>query len=156
MATAAKVVERALARILVRQTEAPLEASEIDDSIDMLNDMMTAWDGSGLALGYTIVTSPSDEVTVPDGALMAIKSNLAIQMADEFGWTVTIQLATSARDSFADLLTQELTPPKTSRPDTMPRGSGNECFNGRRFYPGDSAELLTENDGPILLETGTE
>jgi len=156
MATAAKVVERALAQILVRQSEAPLEASEMSDSIDMMNAFFFMLDGSGLALGYTVVTSPSDEVTIPDSALMMAYTNLAIVMAPDFHGVVTPALIEMARASMTAVETATLAPPKTSRPDTMPRGSGNECWNGRRFYPGEHAELLTENNGSILLETGTE
>ena len=156
MATASKVVERALARILVRQSEAPLEQEEMDDAIDMMNDMMAAWDIGGLALGYTIVTSPSDEVTVPDGALMAVKANLAIEMAPDFHGVITPALVESATNSLNAVRNGVLPAIITTNPDTLPVGSGNECWNGRRFYPGEHAELLTENDGSILLETGTE
>ena len=155
MATAAKVVERALAQILVRQAEAPLEASEMSDAIDMMNAFFLMLDGGGLALGYTIVTSPSDEVTIPDSALMMAYTNLGLLMAPEFGAIVTPALAEMARTSMNAVRTATLPAIITTNPDTLPVGSGNECYDGRRFYPGEDAELLTENDGSILLETGT-
>jgi hypothetical protein len=108
-----------------------------------------------LALGYTIVTSPSDEVTIPDSALMMVYTNLAIVMAPEFGAVVTPALAEMARTSMNAVRTATLPAIITSNPSTLPIGSGNECWTDRRFYPGEHSELLTESDGSILLETGT-
>ena len=85
MATAADVIQKALGLILVRQSESPLRPDEYADGIETLNDLMTSWESAGLPLGYTIVSNISDEVTVPAYALLAIKQNLAISLAPEFG-----------------------------------------------------------------------
>jgi len=160
MATAESVISRALSLILVRQSESPLQPDEFQDGIDTMNDMLTQWDGAGLSLGYTIVTSLSDEVTVAPFALLAIKQNLAIQLAPEFGGNVDQILFTNAADSLKQLRQAVIKPIPSRFPCTLPTGSGNDTgddFSNRKFFHGcEDNGILTEQDGNILLETNDQ
>jgi hypothetical protein len=85
MATVAQVAKASLQRILVQASEAPLEPDEYQDYIFALNNYMTQLDAQGIVLGYTVVDSLGDEVTVPTGALRGIIANMAIEVAPDYG-----------------------------------------------------------------------
>jgi len=159
MATAEEVISRALSLILVRQSESPLRPDEFQDGLEMLNDMMLSWDGEGLPLGYTELTTISDVLTVPSTALLAIKQNLAVQLAPEFGANVGQILAINAARSKTALYRATIRARSTCYPSTLPIGSGNsggDTVNNRKFYHGcDEDGLLTEQEGNIQLETNT-
>lgn len=157
MATAADVINSALGKISVRASEQPIEASELADSMDELNDMMSEWAGSGLPTGFTRVSKANDPITVQDSFLAAIKNNLAIRIATLFqDAPITQALAASADSSFQALMLQIVTVDAPSFPNTLPLGSGNTCGDdgiGGRFFPGvQDGELILEQDGSILLE----
>lgn len=153
MATAENVVTRALNYLLVQSSEQPVQASEFVDSIDTLNDMMTEWAGVGINIGYTLLESPADVVTVPDSTLGAIKFNLAMRLAAEYDATPSQFLSLSADNSFTNLLNQTISVEAACFPDTLPIGSGNECLNNQRFFPTPADELATEDGGSIILES---
>ena len=83
MATVAQVAKASLQRILVQASEAPLEPDEYQDYIFALNNYMAQLDAQGVMLGYTVVDSLGDEVTVPTGALRGIIANMAIEVAPD-------------------------------------------------------------------------
>jgi len=159
MATAEQVISQALSLILVRQSESPLRPDEYQSGIETLNDLMTMWDSSGLPLGYTLVDNLSDEITVPAFALLAIKQNLAIQLAPEFGGNIDQMLLSNAAMAKRALYSAVVRAEASCYPSTLPVGSGSSGSSGgrsRRFYPGCPQELLvTEQDGAILLESQT-
>lgn len=159
MATAAQVIEKAFLLILVRQSESPLRPDEFESGIETLNDMMTSWEAGGLPLGYTLVDSLSDEVTVPSFSLLTIKQNLAINLAPEFGAQVDPSLFDNARIAKRALRRAIVRVKGSCFPSTLPIGSGTKgdnTFNDRNFYPGcDEDVLMTEQDGAILLEQAT-
>jgi hypothetical protein len=145
MATASKVVTRVLEYILVQASEQPVQAADLNAGIDALNDMMTEWNASGIALGYTVVDDAGDVLTVSDSALGAIKYNLAMRLAPEFDAIPSQFLASAADNSFTNLLNSTIAVEPSSFPSTLPIGSGNECINYQRFYPESDGELLNED-----------
>jgi hypothetical protein len=102
---------------------------------------------------------PSDTVTVADGALGAIVSNLAIKLAKQYDEPVTGDLLQSARDGKNAVLHLTVSRKSTQMPNTMPRGSGNEGYwnsNRENFYPGvDTDTIDDENGRNIQQETNT-
>lgn len=155
MSTAAQFIKTALQLILVQGSEADLEADEFASGIEYLNDMMAEWDGSGIHLGFTIIQSLGDEVTVPAFANQAIKQGLAIRLGPEFGGLVSPLLDRNATASYRAMLNAVVEIESTSFQSTMPMGSGNTGTGSRRtspFYPSDTDEILTETGGTILLE----
>lgn len=157
MATAAEVTKSILGKLLVRQSEAPLEADEFQDTIFALNNYMTAQAANGINLGYTIVSNLADTITVPAGALQGIISNVAIEMAPDFGMTASAELIRSARLGLRAMRNLGTSLNSTQLPSTLPIGSGNEgdFFNSDHFFPGTSEDLLTETGNNIGLESGT-
>ena len=158
MATVAQVAKASLQKILVQATEAPIEASELQDFIFGMNNYMLDLDASGIQLGYTAVSDGGDDVTVPTGALRGVIYNMAIEMAPEFDGEVTAAVAKIANDSMNTLRLLGQTIGESAFPSTLPIGSGNEgCQSrlSRRFYPDQEAEILAETTGSIALEINT-
>jgi len=158
MASAAKVIKAALQRILVQDSEAPLDASEYQDSIFAMNNFMLDLDAQGVKLGYTEVISLGDEVTIPPGALRGLIANLAIEVSPDYDGTITQGLAQAANDGLKAMRRLGVRIRTSQMPSTLPIGSGNEWDGSSeyRFYPDLEAEILSETTGAIGLESGTE
>ena len=88
MATAESFIKRALTKVGIRASESPLTADEVQDGLDLLNDMLSEWENSGVTMGFLPVENASDEVRVPRNAHSAIKANLAVRTAPEYGRVV--------------------------------------------------------------------
>lgn len=146
---AGELVAQSLGLILVRSADVPLEPDEQQDAFTQLNNMMAAWN---LALGYTAVSNPSDDITVIDGALDAMVQNLALKLSPQYGVAVSPDLRINAKNAKNDLLKIAITISRSKYPSTLPRGTGNNRYNGRIFYPASDAELGTEEGGAIELE----
>jgi len=125
MATAIEVAQRGLKRLLVQADEAPLAASEYEDFYTGMNDFMSELEASGIVLGYTPVSAAADEVTVPDGAISAIATNVAVEVAPEYGATVSPSLARSASRGMNVLRKIARPRGRMQYPPNLPRGAGN-------------------------------
>ncbi len=142
--TALDIIERSLSKIGVKRSGVSLTDDEISDSISELNDMMTELDASGTKLGYTIISSSSDEITTPDWTWGAMRSNLAIRLAPEFDAVITQALAVQASDGYNAILKRTVTIDRVQFPDTLPIGAGNEYWNYERFFKNDyDNDILT-------------
>ncbi len=143
MATAESFIKRALTKLGVRAAESPIQPEEIQDGLDLLNDMLSEWENSGVTMGFLPVENASDEVRVPRNAHSAIKANLAVRSASEYGRVVQQALALEASQSFDNLMISLSDIGDVNYPSTLPTGSGNECDsfgNLRRFFPEDQDE----------------
>ena len=155
MATVAQVAKASLQKILVQGSEAPFEADEYQDFIFALNAYMTDLAANGISLGYTVVYSLSDEVTVPTGALRGVIYNMALEVAPDYGGIVSAECQRIAAQSLDTMRMIGQTIPESSYPSTLPCGSGNACQSAY-FYPDMEAEILGESTGSIGLESETE
>ena len=151
MTTAAIMIQDALDDINVNASESPIEASDMQKAIRTMNRMVASW---GLPLGYTVVTDPSDDLTVIAGAELAIQGNLAILLAPAFDAFASPALKTTAKQAYDDMLSQVITIQPLSMPSRLPKGTGNNRgdYTNNTFYPPQGAELVQEGDGNILLE----
>jgi len=127
MATAADIIKGALRRIQIVGSESPIEADEIADGLEDLNDWATSLEASTLQLGFSSLSNTGNTVNIPDQCVGMYKDNLAIYIAGQYGAPVEQSLTKSASESmnkaliaFAPLVDPEL-------PDTLPIGSGNQC-----------------------------
>lgn len=154
MTTASQIINAALQDILVRTAESPIEADEAQDSIFYLNNLMAEYDAIGIDLGYTVIDSLGDDITVPVGAIGPIIANLGVALAPQFSAQVTPGLARRAMSGMRTLrrLTRKF--PVSRLPSTLPIGSGNyhDSVGRRHFYPDDQPEILGEVSGSIELE----
>ena len=128
MATVLDVVTGALKLLEVRTAESPVTAAEAEDGLTALNDMMNEWNIDGVNVGYETLDEITDELFVDLGAIGAIKANLAVYIAPEYGRLVNDTLVARADRSKNSLRTS--IPLNSSEfPDTLPIGSGNEDNN---------------------------
>lgn len=155
--TASTVIRDALQEILVQASEQPIQPNEATDAIRYLNRMMFSWEAKGIALGYTVVSSLGDDITIPDGALEGVVLNLAIKLAPQYDVTVSMDLRENARDAYKSVLKLSVTQPLSQYPSTLPVGSGNEgdtLDSNYHFYETDTNTLLSETTGTIVQESG--
>jgi len=155
MTKVAEVVNKSASLIMVRAAEQPLTGDEAESFIELLNDLMTEWEAIGVPLGYTLVQDLGDEMTSPDSALRAIKYNLAVSAAPEFGKDAPRSVLAIADSSFRNLERQVVKPPSAEFPGTLPVGSGTACTESYKYFPEPEAGLLDETEGSILLEENT-
>ncbi len=157
--TAASLITDALGEILVAASEQPIEASEFSLAIRYLNRMMAQFDANGISLGYTVVSNPSDLMTVPDGALAGMMFNLALRLATPFDEPVSPDLRENAKDGLQAMRKLAVTIKPARFPCTLPIGSGNEeqsdGLTTDHFFPCPDDSVLTESGGNISLESET-
>ena len=127
MATATEIITRSLTRLGIRSAETSLQPDELQDGLDLLNDMLSNWEGAGYNLGFSPIAGLTDEVRVPRGANAAIIDSLAIMMAPEYSRPISPALAASAKLSFDNMLVANVFIGDVDMPSTLPKGSGNQC-----------------------------
>lgn len=144
--TVTEVVTGALQLLEIRTAESPIEANEAEDGLTALNDMMNEWNVDGINIGYESLDNVEDLLHVKLGSVGAIKANLAIYIAPEYGKAVSSALALRAKTS-KNSLRGAIKLNDAEFPDTLPIGSGNEENNftpdgdapgglrSSRFYP---------------------
>lgn len=143
MATASSFITRALQKLGVRTSESPIEASEMQDGLDELNDMLSSWEMSGIEMGFSPVMDADDEIRVPREAHAAIKANLAVRMGPEYSRNPDPILMDQARTTKKELLNALVIIGPVAYPSTLPLGSGNECsgfITDRKFFPENEQE----------------
>lgn len=126
MATGTDFVTAALEKLGIRAAETPIEAADMKLGIEVLNDMMSEWDESGTALGFTPLADESEEIRLRRGAHSAVKSNLAGRLAIPFKMPISAELAAEIRASNQALLRMTVKLGSVKMPSTLPRGTGNE------------------------------
>jgi hypothetical protein len=85
MTTVAKLVTRALRMIQVVDPMQSVKPQDMAGGIESLNAMMARWEADGLALGWSPVSSPSQDVPIPVEAETAVAASLAIELCPEYG-----------------------------------------------------------------------
>ena len=109
MARVADIVSRALRILRVVDAHSAPSAQEMTDGIVALNGMMRRWEANGLALGWSDVEGPDDQVPAPDEAHEAIVYNLALKMRPEYGAALEPDVVQHAADGHAALRRDVLT-----------------------------------------------
>lgn len=158
MATVAQVAKASLQKIVVAGSEAPMEPDEYQDYIFAMNAFMADLAANGVALGYTMVDNLADEVTIPTGALRGLIYNMAVEVAPEYGGTVTPECALIAQAGLKTMRQIGQSIPRSYYPSTLPLGSGNYNLQWGLtsfYYPDREPEILGETSGSIALESGT-
>jgi len=152
METAQTVILDALKEIVAIPAEASIDAYKAQVGIFYLNAMMMDFSVNGINLGYTLVDSLGDKITVPDSALEAIVKNLAVIISPVFKAVPTSQkLFDEAEEGYKTLLNvSNINPSRSPYSETLPRGSGNWGYD---FYDRIDTPLLTEQGVTIGVES---
>ena len=158
METANSIVKSALEEIQLQANEQPVQTVDFNRGVLYLNRMMAGLDADGISLGYTVVTTAASPITVAAGAIEGMVFNLALKLAPTYDIPISQDLRMNAANGLKSMRKIAVTVKPTSFPCTLPIGSGNEqenTFSNQHFYPCPDSELLTEQEGSILLESGT-
>jgi len=153
-----EIVIDALEELVVQAEESSVPQAEANAAIRAMNDMLTMWQTKGVDIGYTIVSNMGDTVTVPRGAIMGIKANLAVYLAPKYDVQVSVALVQKAREGWTAIVDLSTSITRSFYPSTLPRGSGNTdpSWTDNTFYPEQESTILTETGGSIALEEDTE
>ena len=141
MTTALQIVNAAAEKIGVKTAEIALEASDYQVIFDEMNDMLSEWADSNITPAFTDVLLSTDTVNIERDAVGAVKNNLAIRVAPIFGRQITPSLAAIALQTYNRLLASTVYIGDVAYPDTLPTGSGNDCYTeDNRFYTPNKSE----------------
>jgi len=143
MASGADIINGALRKLGVNPSDSAITGQEMLDGIEVLNDMLIEWENSGIILGFAPIADPADAIRVPRGTEGAIKANLAGRLASDYSKQITPTLAAEISASTDNMLRLISKPLEVEFPDTLPTGSGNQCYDidlDRRFFPVNSEE----------------
>ena len=126
MSTNLEVIGDALKDLgVIAETQTP-SAEQGLLGLRKLNDMLEAWTEDGIQLGYFAQSVTSDDCPVPAYALRAVKACLAVEVAPNYGASVSPELAVKSQDAYLALLRKTLN--ESAEPadmSHMPRGAGN-------------------------------
>lgn len=126
MAQALQIIERAFSKIGVKASETPLTASEIEDGLDTLNDLLSEWNNDGTLKGAVPLANVNDDLNLPRFALGALKANLAMRIAPEYDRVVLPGLLMEATDTLSNLIKSSIDLRTINFPSTLPIGDGNQ------------------------------
>ena len=140
MATALKIITRAFSKAGIRAAETPLSASELSDGLDVLNDMLSSWNANGVLTGVRLLNDINAETFIPRDAEWAVKANLAIILAGEYGVEISTAMAYDASNSLAEMTKARIDLSEINPPDILPRGSGNIQRDDSDFFPAYGAD----------------
>lgn len=151
---AEELIRDALQEIGQQAAEQPVQPDEMATGIRYLNRLMLGV--AYLGLGYTVITSNSQTVTIPtyaqEWAVLALAARLIPQFPSVDDSTKA-DIRENLKNAWNNLLLQNGAEPEMSYPYTLPVGSGNEdCLTSTRFYPEDDNNILQESGDDILLE----
>ena len=137
MTTSLDLIDGGLKLVGIKAAETPIEATEAQDGLTVLNDMMAELEEDGIKIGFIANTDVNAEIFVPRSTHSGIKALLAARMAVEYGKIVSPALAAMVISSQRSLAKFALRSLEVAFPSTLPLGSGNDCdsFSDRRFFP---------------------
>lgn len=104
MALVSDIVGRALRLLRVINPTQPVKPTDFTTARDALNAMLTRWEASGVALGWSNVTAPDDVMPTPAEAEEAIVYNLALRLRPEYSATLEPDVVAMAREGWATLV----------------------------------------------------
>lgn len=156
METAGTLIGDALQEILVQASEQPIQANEAGNAIRYLNRMMASWQGEGINLGYTPITSLGDLVTIPETANDGVMLGLSLKLAPQYDIQISQQQFQNAKEAKDSIRNITIAVGPAPYPSTLPVGSGNEDtgWNNIHFYDEEQNSILAETTGQIVQEIG--
>lgn len=88
MTQAIDIVRDALGHLrVVDSTDVPAD-QDVVDALRALNNMVTAWESEGLAMGWQDITQPEQELPTPPEFDEALGYNLATRLRAKYGVTL--------------------------------------------------------------------
>lgn len=99
-------IARALRLIRVIDPNQPIKPRDMETAMSALNSMMALWESYPLALGWSDVSNPSDDVPLEPNAIEPAIYNLAVRLSSEYGQAIDAVIARYAEEGLAVLRRQ--------------------------------------------------
>lgn len=107
MATGIDIVKRARQRLGIHADEEPIEAHELEKGFLALNDMLYSWVQDNTIEGFRtgratdiVHVITKDGATLTNEANIALITNLAIHLSDDYGRPLTQAIVAAAKEAF--------------------------------------------------------
>lgn len=99
------LIKRALQRLAILQTGDAGDGDQYLDGIHSLNELVNGWRNKGVYLNFSTVADDAggDTVTFDDEDIAAIRDNLAVAIASDYGKQLPPQVAASAASGWSGL-----------------------------------------------------
>ena len=155
--TKRQIIEAAFEEIGLAAYTFDLTPAQMQSALRRMDSMVATWNSKGIRIAYPLPRNPDEssldeETSIPDRAVEAIVSNLALRLAPSYGKAVAVEVKTSARQAYEILLARAAMPEEMQFPKTMPAGAGNRPWVADDpFMPGPVAPVLVGPDGPLEL-----
>lgn len=101
-ATAQQIIERAARRINVLAAQEALDANEMNDALQILNDMLFNFTAKGIEYVHAQLAQ-GDTLNVPDEQVRNVIMMLCDDLADDFGMPITPDLREDIRQARLEL-----------------------------------------------------
>jgi hypothetical protein len=153
--TKRQLVVQAFEEVGYAQYAYDLQPEQLQAGLRNLESMIGTWNGRGIRLGYPLTQNPDAadldvDSNLPDSAIEAVWSSLAVRIAPKLGKTVSDETKRTARDGYKVLLSRAAFPQEQQLPATMPAGAGNKPWRqDNPFLPGPEEQIDAGTDGPI-------
>ena len=157
MTTVAEIIESSMFDLVVAGAEQAVDAVDSAQYIFKLNNLIESIIGDGVTLTWTTVADTGDTLVLMNQAttpvdvtkycVRGIAALMAIEIAPQYGVTVSQETILAAKQGMRTLLKQSRLGTTAKYPTTLPIGSGNETdsFVEDHFYDGntDSTQTVT-------------
>lgn len=111
-----------------------LKPEDYQSALRKLNSMMAGWYSRGIILPYPNDAELDSETNLPDWAIEAVYSNLAVRIAPAFGKTISDELRRTALESMQAVLIKFGGSLDMQFPETLPKGAGNRSDIRRDYF----------------------
>ena len=145
--TKGELVQSALNEIGIADYDFDVGAEQVESAMRRLDSMIAMWDNKGIKLGYPVSTQANDssvrqDSNIPDNAVEAVITNLAVRIAPSYGKIVFPDTKMVAKESL-DVLYKQFAMADEMQLGSMPIGAGYKNTD----YPFSRAAKDTLKDG---------
>ena len=132
MTTVVSIIGDSLREInVISEDEAP-SAEQGSFALRRLNQMLEAWTEDDIELGYFKQSATTATIPIPEWSELAVIKMLSINLAPNYGASVSAELVNTASDAYGMLLRKSIAEKQRGgNMDTMPQGEGKYRPEGR-------------------------
>lgn len=153
--TKGELVEAALSELGISSYEFDISPEEITAGIRRMDTLIAQWSSKGLVLNYPFgELDGSTESGIPDVALEAVTTNLAVRLSPSYGKQPSPSLLSAARAAMTAVYSTSTRPREIQFPQ-MPRGAGHKDRE-HPFTPVPDSPYLDEVDNDVDLSGGPD
>ncbi len=155
MTTKQELVDGAYEEIALAGYVFDLSPEERETGLRRLDRLAAEWDALGIRVGYNIAaadgSSLEDDSGLPDWAVNAYITNLALRLAPTIGKQVTPDTRIAARDGKRALLIGNYEIPQMQMPRQMPIGTGNRRNTKTQVFFATKERVTTTHDADLNI-----